>query len=282
MWKHQTKGPPPIPTNDAELIRLNTRDVAILTAFFTHWSSLVIQEEELNAGLQQQQMDLFSRPDSTREMIPQFLWAKIRARRKFFQQTCTKAMLDVEAGATAKIAKAHLSGHTMLFLLGTKVSIIGVPQQWLRNADTPGPAKKAKHDDGPPRTDERYEPTEREGPLKPGAKAAGGKNPSGPRVFADSREINDLLRKFPKVALNVVLTAAGFCTPTDVLTEGLPNRICLKWICFDDCAYAACRNAHPTSIDETAAANLYRALLPGIKKVCNMQALPPPNPRQRN
>jgi hypothetical protein len=288
--KHRTKGPPPIPTTDAELIRLITRDVAILTAFFTPWSSLVIQEEELNDGLQQQQMDLFSRPDSTREMIPQFLWAKIRARRKFFQQTCNKAMLDVEAGAKAQIAKAQLSGHAMLFLLGTKVSIIGVPQQWLRNSDTPGPAKKAKHDDssphpqhppnGPPRTDESYEPTEREGPLKPGAKAAG-KNPSGPRVFADSREINDLLRKFPKVPLNAVTTAAGFRTPMDVPTEGLPHRLCLKWICFGDCSYAACRNAHPTSIDDTAAANLYRALLPGIKKVYNMQELPP-HPSQRN
>jgi hypothetical protein len=290
--KHQTKGPPPIPTNDAELIRLNTCDVAILTAFFTPWSSLVlIQEEELNDGLQQQQMDLFSRPDSTREMIPQFLWAKIRARRKFFQQMCTKAMLDVEAGATAKFAKAQLSGHTMLFLLGTKVSIISVPQQWLRNADTPGPAKKAKHDDssphpqhppnGPPCTDGRYNPTEREGPWKPGAKAAG-QNPSGPRVFATSREINDLLRKFPNMPLKVVATAAGFRTLTDVPTDGLPDRICLKWICFGDCSFSACRNAHPTSIDDTAAANLYRALLPGIKKVVyNMQELPP-NPYQRN
>jgi hypothetical protein len=138
-------------TNDAELIWMNTRNMAILTAFFTPWSSLIIQEEELNNGLQQQQIDLFSWPDSTWEMIPQFLWAKIRARRKFFLQVCTKAMIDVELGATAKIAKAHLSGHAMLFYyLGTKVSIIGVPQQWLRNADTPGLAKKTKHDDGPP------------------------------------------------------------------------------------------------------------------------------------
>jgi hypothetical protein len=224
-------------------------------------------------------MDLFSWPDSTREMIPQFLWAKIRARRKFFLQTpCTKAMLDVEAGATAKIAKAQ-------------VSIIGVPQQWLRNSDTSGPAKKAKHDDssphpqhppnGPTRIDGRYNPMEREGSLKPGAKAAG-KNPLGPRVFATSREINDLLRKFPKVPLKAVVTAAGFRTLTDVPTDGLPDRICLKWICFGDYSYSACRNAHPTStIDNTAPANLNRALLPGIKKVYNMQELPP-NPYQRN
>ena len=226
-------------------------------------------------------MDLFSRPDSTREMIPQFLWAKIRVRRQFFQQTCTKAMLDVASGATAKIAKAHLSGHTMLFLLGTKVSLIGVPQQWLRNADTPGPAKKAKHDEGPPRTDGRYDQTAtKEGPGKPAAKAAG-KNPSGPRAFASSREINDLLRKFPKVALKTVTAAAGFRTLADVPVAGLPDKSCLRWICFGDCQYAACKNAHPTSIDETAATNLYRALLPGVKKVCNMQALPA-TPHRRN
>jgi hypothetical protein len=213
-------------------------------------------------------------------MIPQFLWAKIRARRKFFQQTCTKAMLDVASGATAKIAKAHLSGHTMLFLLGTKVSIVGVPQQWLREADTPGPAKKARHDDGPPPTDGRYDETPREGPAKPGAKAAG-KNPSGPRVFATSREIDNLLRKFPKVPLRTVVAAAGFRSLTDVPTAGLPDRSCLRWICFGDCAYSGCKNVHPTSIDEPAATNLYRALLPGIKKVVAMEQLPP-NPHRRN
>jgi hypothetical protein len=77
--KHQTKGPPPIPTNDAKLLRLNTHDVTILTAFFTKWSILVQQEIELNDGIQEQQTDMFSHPESTREMIPQFLWAKIKA-----------------------------------------------------------------------------------------------------------------------------------------------------------------------------------------------------------
>jgi hypothetical protein len=79
--KHRTKGPPPIPMNDAELLRLNTRDVIVLEALFTEWSALVRQEMELNRGLHDQQMDLFSNPDSTREMIPNFLWAKIKARR---------------------------------------------------------------------------------------------------------------------------------------------------------------------------------------------------------
>jgi hypothetical protein len=117
-----------------------------------------------------------------------------------------------------------------------------------------------------PGKDGRYDETTREGPAKPGAKAAG-KNPSGPRVFATSREIDNLLRKFPKVPLKTVAAAAGFRTITDVPTEGLPDRSCLRWICFGDCSYAACKNVHPTSIDETAATTLYRALLPGIKKV---------------
>ena len=103
----------------------------------------------------------------------------------------------------------------------------------------------------------------------------------GPRVFASSWEINDLLRKFPKVALKTVTAAADFRTLTDVPIAGLPDRICLHWICFGDCSYAACKNTHPKSIDETAATNLYRALLPGVKKVCNIQELPP-NPHRRN
>jgi hypothetical protein len=83
------------------------------------------------------------------------------------------------------------------------------------------------------------------------------------------------------MALKTVMSAVGFCTLTDIPTKELPDRICLRLICFGDCSYAVCRNSHPTSIDETAAANLYRALLPGIKKVYNMQELPP-NPHRHN
>jgi hypothetical protein len=71
--KHRTKGPPPIPNNVAELLRLNKRDVTVLKAFFTEWSSLVQQETDLNDGLHDLQTDLFSRLDSTRQMIPQLM-----------------------------------------------------------------------------------------------------------------------------------------------------------------------------------------------------------------
>jgi hypothetical protein len=142
--KHHTKGPPPIPSNDADLIRLNACDVAILKALFTKWSSLVQQETALHDGLQEQQMDLFSRPDSTQEMIPQLLWAKIKARRTFFLTTCTKEMLDVPPGSPPRIVRGTLTAHTMLFLSGTKVSLVGVPHQWLEDHDKQGPAKKQK------------------------------------------------------------------------------------------------------------------------------------------
>jgi hypothetical protein len=79
-----------------ELLRLNARNVAILTAFFTKWSYLVIQEVELNDGLMEQQMDLFSnRPTISQQMIPQFMWVKIKVCRKIFLQMCTRAKLDV-------------------------------------------------------------------------------------------------------------------------------------------------------------------------------------------
>jgi hypothetical protein len=39
--KHHTKGPPPIPTKDAKLLRLNQRDIIVLEALFTQWSALV-------------------------------------------------------------------------------------------------------------------------------------------------------------------------------------------------------------------------------------------------
>jgi hypothetical protein len=121
---------------DAELLQLNTRDVTVLHALFTDWSNLVQQEVELNDGLQAQQMDLFSRPACTGDMIPQFLWAKIKARQQFFLTTCTQPMLDVPPERSPTIVMAKLSAHAMLFLSGTKVDIIGVPSQWLGNDDT--------------------------------------------------------------------------------------------------------------------------------------------------
>jgi hypothetical protein len=46
VQKHHMKGPPPIPAFFTELLRLNACDVVILTAFFTKWSDLIIQEVE--------------------------------------------------------------------------------------------------------------------------------------------------------------------------------------------------------------------------------------------
>lgn len=51
-WKHHTQGLPPIPTNDAELLCLNTYDVMVLKAFFTEWNSLVQQELDLNNSIE--------------------------------------------------------------------------------------------------------------------------------------------------------------------------------------------------------------------------------------
>jgi hypothetical protein len=45
--KRASKNPPPIPTNDAELLQLDTEYVMVLKAFFVEWSSLVQQETDL-------------------------------------------------------------------------------------------------------------------------------------------------------------------------------------------------------------------------------------------
>jgi hypothetical protein len=71
-------------------------------------------------------MDLFSNLESTREMIPQLIWAKIKARRQFFLTTCTKEMLDRPPGEHPRVVKATLNTHTLLFLSGTKVNLVGV------------------------------------------------------------------------------------------------------------------------------------------------------------
>lgn len=82
-------------------------------------------------------MDLFSNPESTREMIPNLLWAKIKARHQFFLTTCMREMLDRPDGAHPIVARAYLNTHTLLFLSGTKVALVGVPSQWAVLRATP-------------------------------------------------------------------------------------------------------------------------------------------------
>jgi hypothetical protein len=198
--KHRTKGPLPIPANDAELLHLNQRDVIVLEALFTPWSALVRQELDLNTGLVEQQMELFSNPESTREMIPQLIWAKIKARRQFFLTTCTKEMLDCPPGEHPRVARATLNTHTLLFLSGTKVNIMGVPSQWIHKEELPGPAKKAKHNpvgtgSGTPHDNGHYGPANPfggDGMTGTGKKEAG-TNLMGPPIFARLEEVNDVL-----------------------------------------------------------------------------------------
>lgn len=78
-------------------------------------------------GLLELQMDLFSNPDSTHEMIPQLMWAKIKVCHQFFLTTCMREMLDCPTGEHPCVARATLNIHTLLFLSGTKVNIMGVP-----------------------------------------------------------------------------------------------------------------------------------------------------------
>ncbi len=279
--KHRTKGPPEIPTNDAELLRLNNRDVVVMEALFTKWSSLVIQEKELNEGLRMQQMDLFSHPDATKEMIPTLLWAKIKARRQFFSKTCTRTMLEGEGpDDEPTVARAQLSAHTMLILMGAKVSLVGIPSQWLSPPDGGGPTKRARHndDEGPSKSAGRYgkasKPWETTGaPAKPSAGGeAAGINPAGPPVFADSKEVNELLKRHPKIPLTKVANAAGFRNAAELPTEGLPKNVCLLWICFGRCNSTKCERTHPATVDSSGASKLYKTLLPGITKILEGKA----------
>lgn len=102
-------------------------------------------------------------------------------------------------------------------------------------------------------------------------------NPAGPAVFATSREVNGLLRKFPTVPLALVAKEAGSNTMNNLPMNRFPARTtCLGWIIFVECPlFMHCWwDTHPPFVDATATQKLYRALLPGIKKVCAMTALP--------
>jgi hypothetical protein len=185
----------------------------------------------------------------------------------------------------------------MLFLSGTKVSLIGVPQQWLDDNDRPGPTKKQKSSGsgqegnsggGLPRTDGDYgkggTPWDMDDSnRKPAAqqkKNGAGNNPVGPPAFAQSSEIKALLQRHRDVQLGMVAVAAGFGGTTDLPTNGLPKDCCLLWLCFGKCTYDKCRRSHPTSVDIAAAHRLYMAILPSINKLKESNVLPPPPARK--
>jgi hypothetical protein len=236
---------------------------------------------ELNTGLVKQQMDLLSNPEGTRQMIPQLLWAKIKARRQFFLTACTREMLDQPPGEHPRIARAMLNTHTLLFLSGMKVTIMGVPTQWTHKEEQPGPTKKAKHNPtssgtGTPHDDGCYGPTnplrgDGMGEHKP---IGAGYNHMGPQIFSKSDEVNEVLRKFPKVTLRHVTTKAGFPLPTLINTNGLPDDACLLWIVFGRCTNKGCKGQHITKVSDDVAANLYHQLLPGFTKLRAMAKLP--------
>jgi hypothetical protein len=293
--KHRTKGPPPIPNNDAELLWLNTRDVTVLKAFFTEWSSLVQQEMDLNNGLHELQTDLFSRPDSTQKVIPQLMWAKIKARRSFFLTTCTRKMIDVPPERHTIIAKAKLNAHAVFFLSGTEIMIAGVPHQWLNDSDKQGPTKKQKSSGsgqvggsggGPPRNDGRYDnggtPFEMNDsnwrPADQARRQVAGDFTNRPPAFAQSNEIKALLWKHCDVQLGMVAVAASFPGGSKDLhlpTDGIPNNCCLLWLCFGKCGFDRCMHDHPTTVDNAAAKKLHAVLLPGIIKITSSNSLPP-------
>jgi hypothetical protein len=91
---------------------------------------------ELNDGIQEQKMDLLS---SWRVCIPHFLPSL--GQHQSAEQVLSPDMYQRDVGHAPEespsiITCAKLSGHTMMFLTGTKVEIIGVSnQQWLRSEE---------------------------------------------------------------------------------------------------------------------------------------------------
>jgi hypothetical protein len=143
-------------------------------------------------------------------------------------------MHNVPQTSLLTVAKAKLSAHTLMFLNDIKVSINGVPPPWLRQDEKPGPAKKHRHDNTESERHSRGNDTHSRStpPQRDGGTEVAGRNMSDPPIFAQSSEVNDLLRKHPTVQLGMVAEAAGFVNTGAMPTEGLPPKSCLRWICF--------------------------------------------------
>jgi hypothetical protein len=170
-----------------------------------------------------------------------------------------------------------------MFLHDIKVSINGVPPQWLGQDDKPGPIKKACHENTESERHSKSNDTHNQStpPQQGGGSKVAGTNMSGPPVFSQSSEVNDLLCKHPTIQLGMVAEAAGFANTGVMPTEDSPPKSCLRWICFEKCTYPRCLWNHPPVVDNAAATTLFRAMLPGINNLRARAKLLTPAPFSR-
>jgi hypothetical protein len=104
-----------------------------------------------------------------------------------------------------------------------------------------------------------------------------GSNQHQPETFKNSTQLQQLREKFSSITLSDIAHEAGFRGgPSAVDTTGLPEGICLNWICMGRCVRQNCQKKHPEQVDEAAVVAVLEQLEPGIKRLLDTGKKPRP------
>jgi hypothetical protein len=155
-----------------------------------------------------------------------------------------------------------------MFTAGIPFQVANMPEQWKR--------KKTGNDLGTYQQQtggrsNRGDTDRRRGtnPFWPAETAEELVNPSPPKAFAASAELQKLKKRKPGLTLSQICRAAGLRRGTSELNRsGWPNNVCLNYVCMGKCKRRdRCDFDHPTSVQEAAAVAMYQQLEPGIKRL---------------
>ena len=70
-------------------------------------------------------------PNSIVELIPQLVWAIIKATRHYYSMVCIKEDLNPKEGQPLHTVEATLHAYTFLLKHELSINMKGIPTQWL-------------------------------------------------------------------------------------------------------------------------------------------------------
>jgi hypothetical protein len=268
--KHNSKGPPPLPSSVGDLLQALWRLIILTKGLFTQQCSLANQLEDLYEALQDKEQRIMSDPTAHSTLIPQLVWAITTASRDFYSNISKRNDVDPpDDGTPPKLPIAGISIYTSMFTAGIPFQVANMPEQWKRKQPASESGSYQQQMGGRYNRGDTDRRRGNKNPFGPAENAEELVNPSPPKAFAASSEFQKLKKKKPWLTLTTLCRAAGLARGTGSLKRnGWPDNVCLNYICMGKCKRRnTCGFEHPTSVEEATAVAMYQQLEPGIKKL---------------
>jgi hypothetical protein len=274
--RKKTKAPP-LPITLPDLLNLLRRWELVLCHLFPSKPVLWRQSHRLWKGLTARQHTLIMDEHGTKRLIANVLFAITSAAQEVFSTSMTRAELE---GTETEFPTCSLCTHVDQFLSGSDHQLSATPAEWKSKPRPAGGLGDAFGAAGlPPQSppeSKRQRPGEqfvaRGDPRRDRTKQRVGYiNQNGPKAFADSSEMNDLIARTKNLTLRRLCEAANIPNPVVLGEEaGVDPEVCLLYNCLGFCKSVNCRRKH-INISEGQADALMRRLKPGVVRMLRDQ-----------